>query len=257
MLQPTGRLRTLGDATQEAKKDLGMDIYYPWKVVPSAEAFPTTEQVEMMQMEVKKPITAFDTPRRPQAISGTTIGRFKMYPSLRVSPKERMLQRLNIIPSDHIPESETPYPFPETPNVPTQLVSLESRNVQLAKGTIKIPKQISDLRASLERVGSSVELPSFHQSPVGLSMLSEDAVKPDATTRGVWGNLESILSSTSQFVLGQEQAKREAEVQALKIQVAAGVAPTFTQQVTSSLPYLMIGGLLLLGAYYYTKEKRS
>lgn len=255
MLQPTGRLRTLGDATQEAKKDLGIDIYYPWRVVPSAEAFPTPEQVEMMQIEVKKPITAFDTPRRPQQISGTTIGRFKMYPSLRVSPKERMLQRLNIIPSDHIPEAESPYPFPETPNVPTQLVTLESRNVQLSKGSIKIPKQISDLRVSLERIGSQVELPSFRESPVGLSMLAEEAVKPEATTRGVWGNLENILTSTTQFLLGQEQAKKEAAVEALKIQVAAGQAPTIVQRAESYLPYLAIGSLLLIGYLFIIKQK--
>lgn len=98
---------------------------------------------------------------------------------------------------------------------------------------------------TLRRLGhNSREIVSFDD--MGLGQIPDEGKFVPTHERGVWGNLQSLLSAAGSIILAKEEAKRKAEVEKERVRLEAEIEK---QRGMKNLPLLGVGtGTLVLGS---------
>jgi len=161
---------TLPTAT-DSMSQITDDFYAPGDLAPDVRAEPTLEEERQTRFDVADVGYTGRLTTKPQTgkISGGSLSRFKMYPSLRVGPKTEMYQRLRIIPSSERPEMAQDYDYGPLQDVADSRVFVQAEN-PLKGGPIYLNPALNRIRKFLAGdfgARGKVELSGFDQVPVG------------------------------------------------------------------------------------------
>ncbi len=128
-------------------------------------------------------------PRRIKKLEGTTLKRFSGGKSLRLQGKERILGRLNLMSSEHIPGYSRNRAFSKTPQLP-----------------VYFP-----------------ELSGFGDEPVGTNI---SASTSENVSRGIWGELQNTITKGIDYLMEIQKTKytTKAAIEATKMAQAQASA---------------------------------
>ena len=219
---------------EEARRKRTADIYLPGDVDPEIKARPFSKEYYFRGKGVRykgAPLRggAVEAGRKlklGRPIPGSTMQRFTGGTSLRQQGKARIMGRLQMIPSGHIPGWG---PFP------------------------------GGLRTLPQQPQFFPELAGFGQAPVGAA----NATGTTPVTRGFWGDLTSILTQAGTVILGTQTAKTQAQIAASQASIAASQAAaqqaTVSGMVWKYLPLILAvgGGTVILYLMIQQRKKRG
>ena len=234
---------------EEARRRRMSDLYIPGDILQEGEDEPTPSVEDYELLGDRKVIRRVRYKGAPltdmvaasgrrlklgRPIQGTTMKRFSGGTSLRQQGKARIMGRLRMIPSGHIP-GETTFPmWMGWGNLPQQ------------------PMRFPELAG----FGDDAESRGAFQIPIGAANPTGGA--PVAT--GFWGNLVSGLTQAGTAIIGVQTARTQASITASQASIAASRAAA--QQASASgmiwkyLPLILAvgGGTLIL---YMVVQKRK
>lgn len=203
---------------EEAKKRRTEDIYLPGDITASGKPTPSPQEYYFRSSGVRyegapmmeRVYQRGKALKQGRPISGTTMQRFTGGTSLRQQGKVRIMGRLQMIPSGHIPGRGV---FP--------------------RGIRTLPQQPQYFP----------ELAGFGE----VTIAAANATGIQAPIQNWWGNLTNILTQTGAVILGTQTARAQAQIAASQARIteaqAAAQRATVSGMVWKYLPLILaVGG---------------
>ncbi|MBT9171453.1 MAG: hypothetical protein DDT18_01829 [Actinobacteria bacterium] len=199
-------------------------LYHPGRIYPIGKPQPFVEE-DLLFMR-RLPSGEGDIPlgrRRIKRIPGRTLRRFTTGRTFREWGKTRIMGKLNLLPSRHIPDG-----------------------VVVHDSIINAP-----------------QLPQAFPELAGFDDIAEGKMSPtrtNTTRRNIWGSLENLITQTGEWFTSVKRAEYEGRIAAARAEIARQQARreiiVKERDVIRNLPIFIIGAGIGLGIIYLIKSKK-
>ncbi|MBT9165016.1 MAG: hypothetical protein DDT23_01027 [candidate division WS2 bacterium] len=213
----------LSTMTQK-RKEVRRDLFYQGEIYPTKKPRPFLKEDLLFMRRLPSGDGGIPLGRRKKRITGEGMRRFTTGRTFREWGKTKIMGKLNLLPSAHIP----------------------SGRIMTHGNTVDVPQP--------PRV-----FPEFS----GFGDIAEGRVNPVGVTparRNIWGSLENAITQTGEWFTTVKRSEYESRIAVAKAEVAREQARKASilrdNRVLQSLPIIIMAAGIGLGAIYLIKNKR-